>query len=182
MANNGVGSRSPLPSFPNGKSAGRPTVYCDAIAEKICDELTDGQSLTEICAADHMPERRTVVGWLYDQKPEHEAFVLAYRRAREAQSELYYDDMVPISDDLVAKDNAEVRKADLRIRTRQWALERLQRGIYGPRVDHHVTGNVSVKINLGGRPGDNARVIDHAENGEAEAAQLPEAETGPSSD
>ena len=42
---------------------GRPTRYTDAIAEEICQRLSEGEPLAQICRDDHMPQRRTVYGW-----------------------------------------------------------------------------------------------------------------------
>ena len=176
------GSASTVPSqYVPGKH-GRPTIFTNDVATEICDRLKAGESLEQIGALPHLPDRRTVLTWLFSGKPEHERFLVEYRRAREAQSEAWVDDMVPIADKLEGKERHEVRAAELKIRTRQWVAERLQRQVYGPKVEHTHTGNVNVKINLAGKPGDGAKVIDHAENGEVERPKLPKAETSPSSD
>ena len=169
MANNGVGSRSKLPSQRVPGKHGRPTVYTDMIAEEICNRLTSGESLEAMCADPHLPSATCVLNWVFDGKPEHERFVVAYARAREKQAERYADQIIPIADSMQGKERHEVYAADLRIKTRQWLMARRLRAVYGDKVEHQHTGNVKVAINLGGKPGDDAKVI----NGEESSPKLP---------
>lgn len=62
------------------KVMGRPTVFSDAIANRICTELAEGMSLRQICSAQDMPDRGTVVRWLAN--PEHAEFCNQYAHAR----------------------------------------------------------------------------------------------------
>jgi len=47
------------------KKTGRPTKYAIEIAHEICERLSDGESLREICRSDNMPAWRTVYDWIY---------------------------------------------------------------------------------------------------------------------
>jgi len=57
---------------------GRPSLYSDELAERICDLLSVGHSLRKICERKGMPERRTVLRWL----AQHDEFRHQYARAR----------------------------------------------------------------------------------------------------
>ena len=47
------------------KKTGRPTKYSIEIAHEICERLSDGEPLRQICRSDGMPAWRTVYDWLY---------------------------------------------------------------------------------------------------------------------
>jgi len=42
---------------------GRPSLYSEEMAERICEGLREGMSLVKICSADNMPGRATVMRW-----------------------------------------------------------------------------------------------------------------------
>lgn len=44
---------------------GRPSLYTPEIVEEICDRLSQGEPLEQICRDDHMPASRTVWAWQY---------------------------------------------------------------------------------------------------------------------
>jgi hypothetical protein len=48
-----------------GKKTGRPSTYTKETAEKICELLSDGIPLREICRMQGMPAWRTVYDWMY---------------------------------------------------------------------------------------------------------------------
>lgn len=63
--------------------AGRPSVYSDAVADRICTALGEGESLLEICRRADMPHRATVHRWLEEDR---EGFRDKYERARATQA------------------------------------------------------------------------------------------------
>lgn len=42
---------------------GRPSLYTDAILAEICERLSNGETLADICRDDHMPAYGTVMDW-----------------------------------------------------------------------------------------------------------------------
>jgi len=56
------------------------SAFKDAVSESILERLTEGESLSTICADDAMPDRRTVQRWQLDDAD----FDAAVTRAREA--------------------------------------------------------------------------------------------------
>ncbi len=116
---------------------GRPTEFTPEIAHMLCLRLMEGESLRAICADEAMPARRTVLYWLSGVWPEGDPradFLRQY--AREAQAELYADDIIDIADAddedvlLDAKGNpvpntARLNRDRLRIDARKWVIGRL---------------------------------------------------------
>jgi hypothetical protein len=125
---------------------GRPSLYSEELADLICQKLTEGLSLREICSEEGMPHAGTVCRWLV----KHDAFREQYTLAREAQAELYADEMINISDDgsndwmerknedgdiIGWRENGEaIRRSALRIDTRKWIAARLLPKKYGEKI------------------------------------------------
>lgn len=109
---------------------GRPSIYTKALAKEICDRLSEGELLKDICASDGMPERTTVWNWAEDNVKENsedeneEGFFNLYTRARRSWRKAQSEKCHEIADDCDDGNPAAVRKAELRIKTRQWAIER----------------------------------------------------------
>jgi hypothetical protein len=95
---------------------GRPTIFTDELAATICDRVSAGELLVNICAEDGMPSSTTFHRWT----EERAAFREAYVRARRDQAEFFVEDMVRISDT-----EKDANRARVRVQTRQWLAERL---------------------------------------------------------
>jgi hypothetical protein len=124
------------------------TKYSEEIANVICGRLAEGESLRSICGDENMPGLRTVFDWLADDR--YEGFRIKYARAREAQADALFDEMIDIADDgrndWMEKKNADgenigwtengeaLRRSDLRIKTRQWMASKLQPKKYGEKL------------------------------------------------
>lgn len=124
---------------------GRPSSFTPAIALTICDRLSTGQSLREICRSDGMPNAVTVFRWIQS----NEDFRKQYTLAREAQADYLFDEIVEIADDAtndwMVRKNGEGAEADalnhehvtrsrLRIDARKWAASKLAPKKYGDKV------------------------------------------------
>lgn len=172
------GSRSKLPSVPNGKGTGRPTIYTEELANEICARLSEGQSLTMMCREDDMPCERVVMRWLFDETAKKSGFLQMYAQAREAQAEFLADQIIPIADGEDGPDSTQedsstaINRARLRVDARKHVA-----AIFNPerfsdkRQGGSTPGVVHVNINLGPEP----KVIEHEESGNSEApTSLPE--------
>lgn len=131
---------------------GRPIKFTQEIAEEICEKIaTTTLGLNAICAADHLPNVRTVYRWLRDD----EDFCQMYARAKEIQIDLLVEEIIKISDDssqdtLIAtgldgapyeKPNTEwINRSKLRVDSRKWIAARLNRRKYGDNIDHTTGG------------------------------------------
>ena len=126
------------------KKKGRPSLYTEALAAKICQRLAEGESLRAICADKELPSISTVMGWLFDGN--HGDFPEQYARAREAQAEIRADEIVDIADDasgdftadqdgkLVAN-SEHIQRSRLRVDARKWIAAKLLPKRYGDKLD-----------------------------------------------
>jgi hypothetical protein len=125
------------------RARGRPSRFSDEISVEICRRLAGGESLRSICRDEAMPHVATVLRWL----PEHPEFRDQYARAREAQAELFADELIALADSVQGcTDNATVNAARLAIDTRKWAASKLLPRKYGDKIGVESSGNLVVKI------------------------------------
>ncbi len=129
---------------PKSKKRGRPSLYTEALAVRICRRLAEGESLRAVCADKAMPAISTVMGWLFDGN--HDGFSEQYARAREAQAEIRADEIVEIADDdtndftadkdgkLVAN-SEHIQRSRLRVDARKWIAAKLLPKRYGDKLD-----------------------------------------------
>lgn len=122
----------------------RPSEFSQTVADAICERLAEGESLRTICSDDALPARSTVFKWLATA----DGFADQYARAREAQAEALFEDMLEIADDsshdvkLVGREGEErevcdtefVARAKLRVDTRKWMASKLAPKKYGDRI------------------------------------------------
>lgn len=106
---------------------GRPTKFTQALADRICKGLADGDSLRTVCDVEGMPSRETVRRWLRD----NEVFRAQYARARDEQADGYADRAV--YEAMTANDAALGR---LRMDALKWAAGKLAPKRYGDKVQH----------------------------------------------
>lgn len=122
----------------------------------ICERIADGQSLRQIVEADEMPASSTVFKWL----AEDTAFSEQYARAREAQADAVFDDILTIADDgrndwmerknqdgqnIGWMENGEaLRRSQLRIEARKWMAGKLKPKKYGDKLD--LTGTIDANV------------------------------------
>lgn len=119
--------------------AGRPSSYTLKMADRICDGLASGLSLMAICAADDMPDRKTVIRW----QVADEEFASRCARAREEGVEVHYDAMDSIEADTLSG-KLDPKAANVVLSNKRWRLEKLKQRVYGQRqqIDHGVTGTL----------------------------------------
>ena len=127
---------------------GAPSTYTPEIADEICERLSVGENIRAICNNDGMPHVATVFRWL----EKHQEFRELYARAREAQAEYLFDEIIEIADDgtndYVAQKDAEnailgwrengevLQRSRLRVDARKWAAAKLAPKKYGERQEH----------------------------------------------
>lgn len=132
----------------------RPTDYTDELAAGICARIAEGESLRGICAGDDMPDKSTVLRWL--SQDDKSGFRDQYARAREAQADALFDQILTIADDaskdMVEKqldedgptvavvDHEHIARSRLRVDTRKWMTGKLAPKKYGDKVAHEHAG------------------------------------------
>lgn len=119
--------------------AGRPTIYSEKLAQRICDLVsTHDLGLPKLCRQyPDLPEPQTINAWRRE-KPE---FSSKYAQAKMEQSELMAESITDIADDLAEcvyhehgtpkVDSGMVAMARLKIDTRKWLASKLAPKIYG---------------------------------------------------
>jgi len=134
--------------------------YSEEIADRICDALADARSLRAICCEPDMPSQSTVFRWLGDDR--YLGFRERYARAREAQADALFDEMLDIADD-GTNDWGERKRADgsteevvnsehiqrskLRIEARKWMAGKLRPKVYGDKLDIEHSGAIALVVN-----------------------------------
>ncbi len=153
---------------PKKRKKGRPSLYTDALAAKICRRLAEGESLRAICVDKGMPSAETVRRWLLD----NEDFCAQYVRAREVQADRFAEEILEIADDAsddwaVDKDGKKtldhehVQRSRLRVDTRKWLMARMAPKKYGDKMQHVGEGGgpIRTEVDLTGIPTDVLREL-----------------------
>lgn len=134
---------------------GRPTDYTEEITIAICNRLSVGESLNEICKDAEMPDKSTVFRWI----GRHPEFNDKYAKAKVVGIEALAEDLLDIADnsanDWMTKNDPDnpgfllngdsVQRSRLRIDTRKWILSKLAAKKYGEKVDHTIDGTLAHK-------------------------------------
>ena len=108
---------------------GRPSLYSDEMAKRICEYLIKGNPLVpEKLREEGLPEPTTIFRWL----AKHEGFRRDYAHAREMQAHVYADETIMIAD--ACEDAA---KARVQIDARKWHASHTNPKVWGDiqRVD-----------------------------------------------
>lgn len=123
-----------------GNKGGRPSTFTPELGRVICERLAAGETLRKICKDDDMPDVSTVIVWV--AHPDKKEFATQYARARMAQAQHYFDDLLSIADDdsRDATTAASVARDRLRVDTRKWYLSKVLPKIYGDKVDLTTNG------------------------------------------
>ena len=131
---------------------GRPSTYDPAVATKICEQLSEGISLREICRQEGMPPWQTVYSWM-----ERDAsLVEAIARAREIGYDALAEECLKIADDGTNDyvegergpqlNSEHIQRSKLRIETRLKLLAKWNPKKYGERVQVAGDADSPVKV------------------------------------
>lgn len=118
---------------------GRPSKFNEELATEICHRISCGESLTEICKTEGIPEKSTVLLWVVQDRG---GFSDLYAQACQARAHHWAEELVDISDDgrndymeRIEKEtgvvegykvNGEaINRSRLRVDTRKWLLSKL---------------------------------------------------------
>jgi hypothetical protein len=125
---------------------GRPSIYSDELASKICGYVAEGYSLRQIGDLPQMPHQRTMKRWLAE-KP---TFQERYAQAKEEMAEHFAEEILEIADDgsndwierevesgkiIKVVDHEHIARSRLRVDTRKWLMSKLLPKKYGERLD-----------------------------------------------
>jgi len=143
---------------------GRPSDFSEQLADAICEGIADGRSLRSICLDDNMPHKATVFRWLAAR----DDFRDQYTRARDAQADTIFDEIIDIADDgsndwmerhdedggnIGWRENGEaLNRSKIRIDARKWMAGKLRPKVYGDKQQIEHSGAVSLSAALDGLP------------------------------
>ena len=137
---------------------GRPTIYSEELANKICSEIADGRSLRSICFEEDMPCKSAVFNWISANKE----FKEKYERACMERAEWLAEDLLEIADDgkndwMQTNDpdnpgyraNGEhINRSRLRVDTRKWIASKMYPKKYGDKVETTLKGDPDAPVQL----------------------------------
>lgn len=124
---------------------GRHSTYTQKLADEICERLSKGEPLAQICRDAHMPAVRTV----YDWRDEHESFAAGFARARDEGFDVIALDSLSIIDTPPERymtemgeriDPASVAWAKSRAEQRLKLLAKWDPRRYGDKIEQTVQG------------------------------------------
>jgi hypothetical protein len=104
-----------------------------AVVDELCDRISEGRGVIEVCSDLDMPAESTV----YRRMAKDEEFARRIARAREAQQDAEPDRIVQMSEDATIEDWQVVK---LRIWARQWRASKLAPKKYGDKITQEHTG------------------------------------------
>jgi hypothetical protein len=113
--------------------SGRPSLLTPELIDSICDELTIGKSMRQICEEEGFPDRRTVLRWL----AENQDFASRCARAREMQADLMDDKILEAAESC---DEENYQSTKVKISAYQWRASKLAPKKYGERIQAEHTG------------------------------------------
>jgi hypothetical protein len=142
-------------SAPKKAKKGRPSLYTEALAAKICERLAEGETLRSVCRDEKMPGKATVLRWLGDAK--NADFRDQYAHAREMQADALFDQALEIADDVAGDwstdkdgkkvfDHEHVQRSRLRVDTRKWAAGKMAPKRYGDKIQHTGDGGGPIRV------------------------------------
>lgn len=125
---------------------GRPSEFTQDVADAICERIADGESLRSICLHEAMPGKSTVFQWLAVNAD----FADQYARAREAQADSLFDEILHIADNpLIGEKTKEtsdgksetttgdmIEHRRLQVDARKWMAGKLRPKKYGEKLQH----------------------------------------------
>jgi hypothetical protein len=121
------------------------------VADEVCDRISKGETLSQVCRSPGMPPKTTVLRWVMDDR---DGLSDRYAHARELLLEHWSEEILDISDDgsndwmeresrngtITVVDRECTERSKLRVDTRKWLLSKLAHRKYGDKVTSEVTG------------------------------------------
>ena len=101
------------------------TIYTVELGERVCEMIAEGKSLTEIAAADGMPNKSTVLRWA----SKDEEFRVKYEAAMALRIEGIVEGMIEIADS-----DRGPRDKQVMLDARKWIAGRFIPSKYGTKV------------------------------------------------
>ena len=139
------------------KRVGRPSKYTPELVTEICERLSKGEPLAQICREEDMPSVTTMWRWVEGISEVSESIA----RAREEGEDVMAADCLKIADDSgfdaimneggkIIVNSEAIQRAKLRIDTRLKLLSKWNPKKYGEKLDIEHKGEVTTNFKWGG--------------------------------
>ncbi len=123
---------------------GRPEIYSQELADKICSLLAEGISLRTVCLYEEMPNKSTVFRWLREKQ----IFRDQYAQAKEEGSEAQHEDLMDLGDEAIElaqnvdpkASGAVVQAVKLKADNLKWSMSKMKPKKYGDKIDMTTNG------------------------------------------
>lgn len=106
---------------------GRPSIFSEKLADRICERLAAGETLRAICRDEGMPSEPTVRRWALE---DFNGFSAQYTRSREIGYACMADEVLEIADG----GTGDVIRDRLRFDARRWLLSKALPKVFGDKV------------------------------------------------
>lgn len=138
-----------------------PTEITDELFQEICDRLTEGESLRQICRDGHMPTCGAIYTMLRNE--ENRARLHQYRIARDIQTDVKFEELEEIAEDgsndwiekeldngriITVPDHEHISRSKLRVETKKWVIGKMKPKKYGDKIDVTSDGEKITSINV----------------------------------
>ena len=111
------------------RNSGRKTTYTEVMARRICEDISTGRTLADVCRMAYAPSRATVHVW----SKAFPDFAEAIEAARLDGADAVADEIISIADEPV-KDAAQASRQRNRIDARRWVLSKVRPAKYGDQM------------------------------------------------
>lgn len=118
------------------------STFSQALFDRICERMAEGESLRGICKGKDMPAKRTVLRWV----AKDEKLAEQYSEAQSMRAEHYFDEIIDIADK-----GTDPAKTRVQVDARKWVLARMNPKKYGDKFTQELTGADGGPIELVGR-------------------------------
>jgi len=129
--------------------AGRPTKFNKKLSSKICQLLSEGNSLRSICRRKSMPSASAVFRWIMEHKEFKEQYELALVSRADALAEDILDIADNGSNDWIENNDSDnsgyklngehIQRSRLRVDARKWIAAKMQPKKYGDKIHQEIT-------------------------------------------
>ena len=121
-------------------TTGRPTKYCQELADEICRRICNGESLASICKDTHMPERQNVWVW----RTKNPEFRDMCATAIQIKGEGVVDSMDEIEEQMI-RGEIEGSVGNAILGNRRWKASKFYIRVFGDKTQ---TENVTTNLNI----------------------------------
>ena len=133
-----------------------PYPWTPDIEAEILLRIADGESLKGICESKHLPCRETVRMRIISDAE----FAGRYARAREAQADTLFEEILEVSDDARndwmerhgeedagwQANGEHIQRSRLRVDARRWMAGKLRPKVYGDKLDVNASGGFTLVV------------------------------------